>query len=269
LNPSIWKDNRAIRTSHFPIFAPVNLLQKLFGKKDLPPVDMALVGVDMHSHLIPGIDDGAPNMDISLELIRGFSNRGYRKIITTPHIMSDHYRNTPEIILSGLEKVKKAIAEEGLNIEIDASAEYYIDDGFMDLLKRKELLYISEKYLLVEMGFMAAPPMLKEVFFELQMMGKKPILAHPERYVFWHRDLRQFHDLHDREVLLQLNINSLSGIYSPEVKRVAEYLIEQNLVSLIGSDCHHPGHLQMMDQARCHPLLHQLIHSGRLINQKL
>lgn len=247
----------------------MSLFSKIFGSKQLEPVDLSTVGIDMHSHLIPGIDDGAPNLEVSLELIRGFAQRGYRKLITTPHIMSDHYKNTPEIILGGLEKVRKAIAEEGIAIEIDASAEYYIDDGFMQLLEKKELLFMSQKYLLVEMGFMSAPPMLKQVFFELQMMGKKPILAHPERYVFWHRDLRQYHDLHDREVHLQLNINSLTGMYSPEVKRVAEYLIDQNLVSFIGSDCHHPGHLQMMDQARRHSKLHALVESGKLLNNKL
>lgn len=247
----------------------MGFFRNLFKAKDLAPADLSALGTDMHSHLIPGIDDGSRDLAMTLDLIKGFEQRGYRKLITTPHVQSDHYVNSPSTILPGLESVRKALSDAGSSMIIEASAEYYIDGNFFEILERKELLPISGKYILVEMSFMAEPPSLKKAFFEILLAGYKPILAHPERYMFWHRDLKQYQDLFDREILLQLNINSLAGVYSPEVKRVAEFLIEKGLISFLGSDCHHPGHLEAMDEARKHPLLHELLESGKLMNSKL
>jgi tyrosine-protein phosphatase YwqE len=247
----------------------VGFFKNFFKSKELAPADLSVLGTDMHSHLIPAIDDGSRDMEMTLDLIKGFEERGFRKLITTPHIQSDHYVNSPSTILPGLEKVRQALADKGSTMQIEAAAEYYIDGSFFELLARKELLPISGKYILVEMSYLAEPPSLKKAFFEILLAGYKPILAHPERYTFWHRELNQYQDLFDREILLQLNINSLAGAYSPEVKRVAEFLIKKGLIRFLGSDCHHPGHLFAMDEARRHPLLHELLESGNLLNSQL
>ncbi|HEV2478846.1 MAG TPA: CpsB/CapC family capsule biosynthesis tyrosine phosphatase, partial [Puia sp.] len=107
-----------------------------FKKKPRPGPKLESIGCDIHSHLIPGIDDGSPDMETSMLLIRGLVDLGYRKLITTPHVNSDHFRNTPEIILGGRDHVIAEIRRQGLEVEFAAAAEYLIDDGFMDKLAR-------------------------------------------------------------------------------------------------------------------------------------
>src|ERR1051325_5733857 len=91
--------------------------------KDSGHLDYSVLGVDMHSHLLPGIDDGSPNIESSIRLIRGMKELGYKKLITTPHIMWDMYQNTNEIILGKLEEVRKKLKEENIDIELEAAAE--------------------------------------------------------------------------------------------------------------------------------------------------
>jgi tyrosine-protein phosphatase YwqE len=134
------------------------------------------------------------------------------------------------------------------------------------LIEANDILTIGNRYVLFELPFMAAPDMLKSTLFKLQMAGYKPILAHPERYPYWHRETQQFKDLVDRDVLLQININSLTGFYGPGVQKCGEWLIDQGLVAFAASDCHHPGHLQLMQEARTLPYLHSLVESGKLLN---
>src|SRR5690349_18476422 len=135
----------------------MSFLNKIFGKKEdvnYPPVyDYSFLGADMHSHLIPGIDDGSQSMEESLELIRKFKSLGYRKLITTPHIMSDSFRNNPDIILEGLEKLRVAVKEAGIEIELAAAAEYYYDEGFSKLIKEKNLLTLNGNHVLFEVSY--------------------------------------------------------------------------------------------------------------------
>src|SRR4030095_6652575 len=140
-------------------------------------VDFSVLKADMHSHLIPGIDDGSPDIETSLQLIRGMMELGYKKLITTPHVMWDMYRNSRQIILDGIEKVQAAIKAEGLDVEINAAAEYFLDEHVEELVKNKEpLLTISGNMVLVEFS-MAHPPMnLKDILFELQMSGYQPVI---------------------------------------------------------------------------------------------
>lgn len=247
----------------------MGIFGKLFNKqKVLDPIDLSRIGVDVHSHLIPGIDDGSPDMTTSLNLLRGFQDLGYRKVITTPHVMSDYYRNTSSIITDGLEKVQAACRQDGLNIEVEAAAEYYLDEHFDQLIEADDLLTLGNRFVLFELPFVAAPDMLKSTLFKLQMAGYKPVLAHAERYAYWHREPQKFRDLFDRDVYIQLNINSLTGFYSEAVRKAAEWMIDQQLVTFAASDCHHAGHLNLLNDARSLPYLHKLVDSGRLLNEK-
>jgi len=246
-------------------------LTQIFGKKErlLPPVDLSSLVVDVHSHLIPGIDDGSPDMETTLQLLNSFLELGYKKVITTPHVMSDAYRNTPEIIQSGLADVRSAIEANDLNIEIECAAEYYLDTEVRNLLKEDGLLTFGNDYVLFELSFMSEPPFMDEFIFELQLKGLKPVLAHPERYLFWHQNFDRYRQLHDKGVILQLNMNSLTGHYSPQVKKIAYQLIDEELIGFVGSDCHHAGHIALMQQARQLEPLHRLMASGALLNSSL
>jgi tyrosine-protein phosphatase YwqE len=236
---------------------------------NIEPINFESVITDMHSHLLFGIDDGAVSLENSLELIEHLMSMGYKKFYTTPHIYRDLYFNSPETILPKLEIVRNAIKEKGWDIELDAAAEYFLDEHFEDLIAKKELLTIGKKYVLFELNFDEEPINLKRALFNLQIDGFKPILAHPERYSYYHRQFEKFVDLADRDVFLQLNINSLSGHYGPEVKKTSERMIDAGIVSFIGTDCHHLGHVNLSEMVRTNAHLKKLIESGKLLNHTL
>ena len=232
-------------------------------------VDLSALGCDVHSHFIPGIDDGAQTIEDSVTMITEMYNMGYKKVITTPHIMSDYYRNTPEIILSGLEKVRTALKEAAIPIEVEAASEYYIDFDFERKVKNEKLLTFGNNYILFEISYMNPPDNLYHVIFEMQMLGYKPVLAHPERYNFWHSDFEKYEEFIDKGVLLQMNINSLTGYYSIATKKIAEQMIDKNMISFLGTDCHHIGHIELMKKVVYEKHLHQLVDSGMLLNKTL
>jgi len=257
----------------------MSFLSDIFkSSKTKIPADLSVLKCDVHSHFIPGIDDGAQTMDDSVALIREFYNLGYKKIITTPHILADGFRNTPEKILNGLEKVRVALKNENIPIQIEAAAEYYIDFDFGRKIEQEKLLTFgkpapnktSGNYLLFEVSYVNPPDNLEHIIFQLQTSGYKPVLAHPERYLFWARNFEKYEQLKEKGVLLQLNINSLTGYYSRETKKIAEQLIEKNMVDFLGSDCHHSGHTNLIKTSAVYQKsLHKLIESRKLLNSTL
>ena len=248
----------------------MSFFKKIFTKEaKLPPVDLFAIGVDFHSHLIPGIDDGSPDMESTIIMIQKFKEMGYKKIITTPHVMCDYYQNTPKKILKGLEDVKNELAKQHINIEIEAAAEYNLDDGLSKLIKEKNILTFGDGYVLFELPFMSEPPNLQEIIFDFQMAGYKPILAHPERYGFWYRNFEKYEELKARGVLMQLNLLSLTGHYSPDTKKVAEKMIAANLIDGIGTDCHRIEHLLQFEDNLTLKYLHQVVEKEDLLNKKL
>jgi protein-tyrosine phosphatase len=249
----------------------VGIFQNIFGKKEkvLESFNMAVLKTDVHSHFIPGIDDGSKSLEDSLELIGEMEKLGYSKVITTPHIMSDYYRNTPKIILGGLDLVRNALAKAGSKMQIEAAAEYYIDFDFQEKINEKKLLTFGDNYVLFEMPFIGEPKILNTVIFDMQMAGYKPVLAHVERYEFWHKEYEKIQALKEKGVLLQLNINSLSGYYSPQTRKMAEKMIDENMFDFLGSDCHNMNHVSLMQKTVTMPYLHKIAEYQGLINQKL
>lgn len=218
-----------------------------FKSKPLP--DQPLL-VDMHSHLLPGLDDGVKNFDEAETIIRAFSKLGYQKLITTPHIMSDAYRNTPAIINQKLTELKQHLKTKDISIDIQAAAEYYLDEHLMEcLVSNQPLLTFGNKYLLFETPFLAEPFQLKDFIFTAATKGYKVILAHPERYLYLQHNLNKAQDLLDRGVLFQVNISSITGYYSKEVQKMAFTLIDRGWVHWLGSDCHHLQHAKLVEQA--------------------
>ncbi|MCB0494750.1 MAG: capsular biosynthesis protein [Cyclobacteriaceae bacterium] len=224
---------------------------------------------DIHSHLLPGIDDGVKTIEESLEVIRFLNDLGFKKLITTPHIMSDYYKNTPSIIRSKLEEVRFALKEAGMNVEIEAAAEYYLDEHFYEqIINEQELLTFGENYILFETSFTVEPLLLKEVIFKLSSNGYKPVFAHPERYLYLHENTRLLNDLIDQELLFQLNILSLDGYYSKPVQKMAIKLLKSNAITFVGSDCHNLLQAQAIKKALSSKNA-QLIKSINLKNRNL
>jgi tyrosine-protein phosphatase YwqE len=249
----------------------MSFLKNIFKKKKAPlaPQDFSALKVDVHSHLIPGIDDGSKSLDDSINLILGLASLGYKKIITTPHIMYDYYRNDKETILSGLKRLREALKLHKIDIEIDAAAEYYLDDHFVELIEKKELLTFGDNMVLFELSFFEEPRMLNQVIFNLQLEGYKPVLAHPERYSYWHRSMNKYEELIDKGVLFQANLGSFSGNYGPEVMKIAEKLADNGWISFLGSDTHHMMHIQLLQTLKKNKVIHRLVNSNTLLNSKL
>ncbi|HYG52179.1 MAG TPA: CpsB/CapC family capsule biosynthesis tyrosine phosphatase [Flavobacteriales bacterium] len=248
----------------------MGFLKKIFGERTLSaPVNLGVLKADMHSHFIPGIDDGAQTIDDSLALIAEMKALGYAKVITTPHIMGDTYKNGKHNILPGLELVRAAVNEKSIDIVVEASAEYYIDADLEDKIRARDMLPFSNNYILFEMPFVSEPPNLGSIIFELQLGGYKPVMAHVERYPFWFTNFNKIIDLRDKGVFIQMNITSLTGIYGLPTKKIAEKLIDEKMVDFLGSDCHHLGHIELIKKA-CHlPYLEKAIKNCELLNSKL
>lgn len=229
----------------------MGLFNRVFGKKEevYDPLDLSRVAVDMHSHLIPGIDDGSPSMDDSIVMLAKFESLGYKKVITTPHIMSDYFKNTPEIIHKGLDDLRETAAKLNLAIEIDAAAEYYYDDALMTRLMNKEkLLTFGDNYVLFEFSFHSEPSQIDKLFFEFLTQGYKPVIAHFERYAFLFGKIEKAREWREKGINIQMNLNSLSGHYGPIVQKQAEELVNNRLIDFVGTDCHRIDHLMILEQ---------------------
>lgn len=239
----------------------MGLFGNIFGgnRNQLDPFDLSILKTDMHSHLIPGIDDGSKSIDESIVMLAKFESLGYKKVITTPHIMSDYFRNSPETILPGLEKLKNTAKGLNLSIEIEAAAEYYFDESLMEKLRNKEpLMTFGDNYVLFEFSFHDAPSQIDALFFEFLTQDYKPVLAHFERYPYFFGDMDKAEEWREKGINIQINLNSLSGNYGPEVKRQAEMLIDNQLVDFVGSDCHRIEHLMMLEDNLRNPYFHKL-----------
>lgn len=228
----------------------------------------------MHSHLLPGLDDGAETLEHSLDLLRALREAGFRKLIMTPHIMGDFYKNTPAGIRAALQLLRNAAIEAGLgDVELACAAEYYLDEFLgRKLADGTEMLTFGgeKRYLLFETSYMNEPLNLHEIIFELQAQGYQPVLAHPERYTYLYGRFSDIEALRrDHGVLLQVNLNSLAGYYSPAAKRVAEELIDGGLVDFVGTDTHHLRHTEtLVRKALPLPYMEKLLQLP-LLNQTL
>ena len=223
--------------------------------------------MDMHSHILPGIDDGAPDVESSLLLIDGLIQSGYQRLIATPHIMSDHYPNTHETIHNALATLRKALKDNGYTIPVDAAAEYIIDDNFQQLLEKEDLLTFGDNYLLIETFFQNIPANFNELLFQMQIKNYRVILAHPERYHYINESLVFLEELKEKGVYLQANALSFTGYYGKREKDLAERMLDAGLIDFIGTDVHHPRHLKaLVENSLSKRLIRQLEHfSGQLI----
>ena len=218
-------------------------------KKKEEAVDLGWLEADMHSHLVPGIDDGAPDITTSVTLLRGLNDLGFRKVITTPHILWEVYPNTPDVITNGCEEVRQAAHAEGLDVTLQGAAEYFIDDHFEEQLRNKvPLLTLSGNMVLVEFSMVTAPMDLQQVLFDMQMQNYQPVLAHPERYIYLSRKKEFFDDLKAAGCFFQLNLLSLTPHYGTSVQELADYLIKKGYYDLAGTDLHHVRHMAALQK---------------------
>ena len=214
----------------------------IFKKKNIVS-DIEWLGVDVHSHLLPGIDDGSPDVEQSVFLIKSLYELGFSKFICTPHIFQDLYPNTSETIFEALESTRNALAIANIDVDISSAAEHMLDEMF-DV--RDGLIVMPGNYILVEMSYLNETPNIENTIFNLQIKGYKVVLAHPERYNFYHQAYQKFLRYRNMGVLFQLNLLSITGYYGKEVKRAAEYLLDSHYYDFAGTDIHHTKHLDVL-----------------------
>ena len=207
-------------------------------KKNNAVAHIPKLEVDLHSHLIPGIDDGCRDMQESLTLLQAFESLGYKKVITTPHIMFDTYKNTKSAILRGLDTLRIEAQSRGITMQIEAASEYYLDEGFLSLIKTNELLLIDNTYVLFETSYMHRPVQLEEIIFEIKASGHTPLLAHPERYRYIKDPQLEYNALKNLGVKFQINLNALNGHYGRQAQKNAHFLSTQGMIDFLGSDAH-------------------------------
>jgi protein-tyrosine phosphatase len=247
----------------------MSIFSSIFGKNDdsIGLTELPFYA-DMHSHLIPAIDDGSQSLEESVEMILEFKKLGYKKLITTPHINGDFYLNTPQNINAGLENLKQKLLEEKIEIEVQAAAEYYVDSYFTEKIERDELLYFGDKYVLIETSLSYYPHNFREVIFKLKLNGYKPVFAHPERYSYLGQNKKLYYNFKDWELLFQVNLMSFHSVYSPQVRKTAEFLVNENLVDMVGSDAHDVRLLQMARKNLNSPYIRKLA-GMNLLNKTL
>lgn len=205
---------------------------------------------DIHNHILPGIDDGAANVQESLNLLVHYHKLGINSFIATPHIMNDYYPNTPKSINQAFRELEDSVKSIDTlkEVNIRCAAEYMMDQHFLELLESEKLLTLKENYVLVEMSYFQAPINLNEILFKLQTMGYKPVLAHPERYAFFHsKDLLKYEELKNRGCKFQVNALSLTPHYGINMQSIALKLLEKEMIDYIGTDTHRLQHLEKLE----------------------
>jgi protein-tyrosine phosphatase len=242
----------------------------LFKKKEVkrtPAFDYSGIVTDMHSHVLPGIDDGAQTPEESVFLIRKMMEVGIKKIIATPHIMIDYYRNDAETIGNALAILKEELKRQEIDIDISAAAEHYFDETFEKRIDDRKVMTMGDNYVLFEYSFISQPSNAIYVIQKMKDMGYKPILAHPERYAYM--DIEQLEGIRNWGCDLQLNTISLTGYYGKSSKKMAEEMVDRQMVDFISSDMHHPRHATAFANALTMPYLEKLLFDYPLKNVML
>lgn len=204
--------------------------------------------VDIHSHLLPGIDDGAQTLEDSLRLTKALQSFGVNQFITTPHIIQHVWENTHEQIIVNKNNTVQELKKNNINLPFLAAAEYLMDDQFVQLFQSHDVLTLKENYVLVEMSYINAPIQLYTILFDLQLAGYIPVLAHPERYLFYHNNFGEYQKLKRAGCLFQLNLLSVVGYYGEGIVRIAERLLQKGMYDFVGSDVHHDNHIAAFDK---------------------
>jgi len=237
----------------------------IFSKKN-KVTDIAWLGIDMHSHILPGIDDGSPDIETSLQFVKSLNALGFNHLIATPHIFKELYPNTAESISLAKEKLQDALNKANISIKLEAGAEYMIDQDFT---LNEKLCSLDGKHLLVEMSYLTESPGISQTIFDIEIKGFKPVLAHPERYTFYFKDLTRLKRFKEKGCLMQLNLLSVLGYYGKDVKQLANQLLKEKMYDFAGTDLHHDKHLATLTEAVQSGRLYELIGKYEFKNQEV
>ena len=235
----------------------------------LPTIDFSAIAVDFHAHWLPAVDDGCQTIKESITILTELKHRGYKKVYVSPHIMGERYTNTKHELQARFEDFKNSQLVVDLNLELGLTAEYLLDEKFEGKIKSNDFLTLGSNHLLIETSMNYDFPFVKDYIFELQKLGYKLILAHPERYHYIYQE-KNCMDLYlrliDMGLELQLNLFSLAGLFGAQSQKIAERLIENGAYTYVSSDIHHPQQIKFFTELQNSVFLNTLIQSNKLNN---
>lgn len=218
-----------------------------FSRKNAQP-ERLFFTTDIHCHVLPGIDDGSPNADMSATLIRRMLDWGVERIIASPHVTEGTFENTPETMDAAMAEIQAVLDTHAMPAKLSHSAEYRLDDLFKRQFEEKNICPLPGDYLLVENSFIQEPWGLDQILFQIKVNGYTPILAHPERYTYYYTQKKRYKKLHDEGTLFQVNLLSLSGHYGKEQRQMALWLMEHDMIDFLGSDLHNLHHAASIER---------------------
>ncbi|MBN8820655.1 MULTISPECIES: CpsB/CapC family capsule biosynthesis tyrosine phosphatase [unclassified Spirosoma] len=225
--------------------------------------------VDLHNHILPGVDDGLPTLEDTLTCLQKYVDWGIKGVICTPHISQDYYPNKIQQLQQVTLTVQQAIADANLPIRFTLAAEYLVDEWYYTLLEQNEVLcFGKDRYVLFETGWANSPRQLEQYLFLMQLKGYKPVLAHPERYHYYQSAPEQLMALKEKGCLFQLNLMSLAGHYGKRAQQLAHKLLQTKDIDFIGSDLHRLTHLTTLEQV-FDPATLDLLRQQPLLNNQL
>ena len=236
-----------------------------FSKKN-KVTDISWLGTDIHSHILPGIDDGSPDVATSVRFVKALTELGFEQLIATPHILKELYPNTPDSITKAKQDLQTALNLVNISTKLSAGAEYMIDQ---DIDLNEDLCTLDQKHLLIEMSYLSESPNISQTIFDIEIMGLRPILAHPERYTFYFKDRTRLKRFKEKGCLFQLNLLSVLGYYGKEVKQIADLLLKERMYDLAGTDLHHDKHLDTLSESIRSGKLYDLIGNYPFKNQEI
>ena len=223
---------------------------------------------DLHSHLIPNIDDGTDSFEESVSIIKQLKEHGFRKIIITPHIMSHRFPNTSEKIQKVNYTLLHELKKMNIDIEVEVAAEYYYDEHFLKLIEKRELMTFGDNYILFELSYTVKPFMLEQTVAKLLEAGYKPILAHPERYRYYNTDAH-YNNLKEMGLSFQINAISTEGFYGKKVKKTVEKIIDLGIVDFLGSDIHSQNYLDTFEKSLKNKIYKNIFKKNNIKNDYL
>jgi len=242
----------------------------IFKNNRVSLADFSGIGTDLHSHVLPGLDDGSPSLGESVKMLKAMEEMGFRKIITTPHVISDLYPNTRDMILGQLYHLREVIVQEGIQIAVEATGEYHMDFEFLGKVQSGEVIPFGNKnFLLIELPFQKPSFSVEEILYQTQLAGYEVIIAHPERYPWLMGKMKLYEGFKDRGMYFQLNLNSLTGQYGFPAKIAANQLVDAGMVEFTGTDAHFTGHLQEVLKVLQNKHFIKLVQSNTLLNSLL
>ena len=195
--------------------------------------------IDIHSHIIPNVDDGARSVEETFNILKEAQEAGFTDVILTSHFLLNYYETNAQELIFWKEKLQEVLDQRGPNIKLHSGMEIYISNQMEELMQKNKLLTLANsRYMLIELPIASNVQYLDYVIYYLEAKGIKPIIAHPERYKCVQKDPDIVEEYIEKGCLIQCNYGSIVNLYGREAEKTIKTLLKRNQVHFLGSDVH-------------------------------